>query len=72
MAHLLNNSLRSARLGHSLTLTSHRFDSERKRLPAEMGGKGDEEKGNATALHQIVQARLPPISARTPRMCMCM
>ena len=32
-----------------------------------MGGTGGEEKGNAATLHQIVQARLPPISAaRTP------
>ena len=54
-----------ARLGHSLTSTSHRFDSDLKRLAADMGSKGGEEGGNAPALRQIVQARLPPISTPT-------
>ena len=53
---------------HLLTSTSHRFDSELKRLAAEMGGKGGEDKGNATARRQVVQARLPLILAPHPRL----
>ena len=46
-----------ARLGHFLTSTSTRLGSELERLAAEMGGKGSEDKGNAPARHQVVQAR---------------
>ena len=66
---LLNNSL-TARRGHSLTLTSHRFDSELNQLAAKMDGKGGKEGEDTPALRQIVQAHLPLISARTPHLYM--
>ena len=56
--YLLTHFLRTARLSHSLTSTSHRFDSGLNRLAAEMRG---EEGGETPALRQIVQARLPSI-----------
>ena len=50
----------AARRGHSPTSTSHghRFDSELNRSAAEMGCKGSEEGGNASASGKTVQARL--------------
>ena len=68
---LLTNAL-TTRRGSLLTSNSHRFDRELNRFAAKMNGKGGEENATVPALCQIVQARLPPISARTPRMCMHM
>ena len=62
----LTTHLRTARRRNSLTSTSHRFDSELKRLAAEMGGTGGKEGANAPVFGQTVQARLPPNPTRTP------
>ena len=55
--------IRPTRFDHLLTSTSHRFDSELKRLAVKMGGKGGnggEESGNTSALRRLVQVRSPP------------